>query len=173
MRNLVVAVAAAMLAMPVFAALYDQQQIDTIYENEASGLRYYKKGDFPKAFSILSETAALGMKNSQYILAFMFMKGEGVDKNVLFGLAWMGLATELGNDEWLENYEGLYDSLSDTHKSMVDDKIREYGEKFGAAAQGITCSMTSEVGSRAIRWKCRKGEGYYTLHDVELPLRAE
>ena len=88
--------------MPVIAAHYGKQQIDNIYENEASGLRYYKREDFPKAFNLLSKTASLGMKNSQYILGFMFIKGEGVDKNVLFGLAWMGLATELGNDEWLE-----------------------------------------------------------------------
>jgi TPR repeat protein len=173
MRKLILAVVTSMLALPVLAAHYDKQQIDDIYENEATGLRYYKRQDFPKAFKILSETAALGMKNSQYILGFMFIKGEGVDKNVLFGLAWMGLATELGNDEWLEKYDGLYSSLSDAHKSLVDAKIDEYREKFGASVQGITCSNTSEVGSRAIRWKCRKGEGSYTLHEIEIPIEAE
>lgn len=173
MKKLIISIAAMMLTLPALGAHYGKQQIDTIYENEASGLRYYKRGDFPQAFSILSETAALGMKNSQYILGFMFIKGEGVDKNILFGLAWMGLATELGNDEWVEKYEGLYNSLSDSHKSMVDDKVNEYRAKFGASEQGITCSKTSEVGSRAIRWKCRKGEGSYTLHDVEMPIRAE
>jgi len=130
MKNLILALTVTLLALPAFAAHYDKKQIDDLYENEASGLRYYKRGDFPKAFSILSRTAALGMKNSQYILGFMFIKGEGVDKNVLIGLTWMGLATELGNDEWVEKYEGLYNSLSDTHKSMVDQKVREYGEKI-------------------------------------------
>jgi len=173
MKNLILALTVTLLALPAFAAHYDKKQIDDLYENEASGLRYYKRGDFPKAFSLLSRTAALGMKNSQYILGFMFIKGEGVDKNVLIGLAWMGLATELGNDEWVEKYEGLYNSLSDTHKSMVDQKVREYGEKFGASVQGVTCSKTAEVGSRAIRWKCRKVEGAYTVHEIEMPIRPE
>lgn len=174
MRKLIPVIAALMLATPSFAAqLYDKQQIDNIYENEASGLRYYKRGDYEKAFSILRETAALGMKNSQYILAYMFIKGEGVDKNILFGLGWMGLATELGNDEWVEKYQGLYGSLNASQQSMVDDKVNEYREKFGASEQGVTCSNTAEVGSRAIRWKCRKSEGSYTLHDIEMPIREE
>ena len=173
MKNLILALTVTLLALPAFAAHYDKKQIDDLYENEASGLRYYKRGDFPKAFSILSRTAALGMKNSQYILGFMFIKGEGVDKNVLIRLAWMGLATELGSDEWVENYEGLYNSLSHTHKSMVDQKVREYGENFGASVQGVTCSKTAEVGSRAIRWKCRKVEGAYTVHEIEMPIRPE
>lgn len=174
MNKLLLIVAATMLATPSFAAQhYDKQQIDSIYENEATGLRYYKRGDFEKAFSILRQTAALGMKNSQYILAHMFIKGEGIDKNILFGLGWMGLAIELGNNEWVQKYESLYGSLNAAQQSIVDDKVDEYREKFGAAVQGVTCSMTSEVGSRAIRWKCRKSEGSYTLHDVEMPIRAE
>ena len=174
MKKLILAITAILLTFPVLAAQhYDKQQIDNIYENEASGLRYYKRGDFPKAFRILSETAALGMKNSQYILAYMFIKGEGIDKNILFGLGWMGLATELGNDEWVEKYQGLYGSLNESQQSMVDAKVDEYREKYGASVQGITCSNTSEVGSRAIRFKCRKSEGSYTLHEIEMPIRAE
>ena len=173
MKNLILALTVTLPALPAFAAHYDKKQIDDLYESEASGLRYYTLGDFPKAFSILSRTAAPGMKNSQYILGLMFIKGEGVDKNVLSRLAWMGLAAELGSDEWVEKHEGLYNSLSNTHKSMVDQKVREYGENFGASPQGVTCSKTAEVGSRAIRWKCRNVEGAYTVHETERPIRPE
>jgi len=173
MKHLLIMIAGGLLAAPAQAALYDAQQIDNIYENEASGLRFYEEGAFGKAFMLLSRTAAQGMKRSQYILGFMFMKGEGVDRNMLYGLAWLGLATESGNEEWQELYDRLYGSLSDAQRAMVDDKINEYRPRFGAVAQGITCAKTSVVGSRRKDWVCRKSAGSYTEYEVELPIRAQ
>jgi len=173
MKQLLIMLAGVLLAAAAQAALYDAQQIDNIYENESSGLRFYENGEFGKAFALLSRTAAQGMKRSQYILGFMFMKGEGVDRNMLYGLAWLGLATESGNEEWQELYDRLYGALSDAQKSMVDDKVGEYLPKFGAVAQGITCAKTSIVGSRKKDWVCRKSTGSYTEYEVELPIRAQ
>lgn len=173
MKTRALAVLTTLLAMPAQAGYYDAFQIDNIYANESSGLRFYQQGEYGKAFRLLSETAALGMKQSQYILGFMFMKGEGVDKNMLFGLAWMSLATESGNEDWMETYDRLYGSLNDAQRSMVDQKVDEYRAKFGASAQGITCAMASVVGSRKKDWVCRKSEGYYEEYEIELPIRAE
>ena len=162
-----------LLGATAHAEFYDSFQIETIYDNEASGLRFYQQGDYGRAFSLLSETAARGMKRSQYILGFMFLKGEGVDKNMLYGLTWLGLAAESGNDEWVETYDGFYDRLSDAQKSMLDDKIRDYREKYGAHVQGVTCSRRSVGSSRRKDWVCVKSEGNYPVHDIELPIRAE
>ncbi len=159
------------LAIPAFAALYDASQLDNIYENERSGLRMYESGEHRKAFVLLRKTAAQGMKTSQYILGFMFMKGEGVDKNMLFGLAWLGLATEAENEEWQKTYDGLYGALSTAQKSMLDDKIEEYRKKFGATAQGVTCARGAVVGSRRQEIICRKSEGSYIEYDIEMPIR--
>ena len=155
------------------AEFYDSFQIETIYDNEASGLSFYQQGDYGKAFGLLRHTAAQGMKRSQYILGFMFMKGEGVDKNMLFGLTWLGLAAESGNDEWQETFDGFYERLSDAQKSMLDDKIRDYREKYGAHIQGVTCSRRSVGSSRRKDWVCVKSEGNYPVYDIELPIRAE
>lgn len=171
MQRLLLSVATLLIVTPVFAAFYDAEQLDAIYENERVGLRYYESGDYRRAFGILKETAAKGMKRSQYVLGFMFMKGEGVDKNLLFGLAWMGLSTEAKNKEWQKTYDGLYNALSDAQKSMVDDKVNEYREKFGASAQGITCARAAVVGSRKQDIICRKSEGSYVEYDIELPIR--
>lgn len=173
MKNLYAIVIIATLALPALAADYGAEQIDHIYKNEAKGLRYYEAENYPNAFKLLSETAALGMKRSQYILGFMFLKGQGVDKNLLFGLTWLGLSTESGNDEWQETYDGLYARLSDAQKSMVDQKIREYAAKYGAGEQGITCSRRAVGASRRVDWICIKSEGFYQVHEIELPIRAE
>lgn len=171
MKRLIPAAVALLIALPAFASFYDAYQLDTIYENERVGLNHYQSGDYRSAFGILKNTAAQGMKRSQYILGFMFMKGQGIDKNMLFGLAWMGLSTEAGNDEWQETYDGLYRALSDAQKSMLDDKIAEYKAKFGASAQGITCARAAVVGSRKQDIICRKSEGTYIEYDIEMPIR--
>ena len=164
----------ALLMSPLaHAEFYDAFQIENIYDNEASGLRFYQQEAYGEAFSILSETAALGMKRSQYILGFMFMKGEGVDRNMLYGLTWLGLAQELGNDDWVEAYEGFYNRLSDAQKSMLDEKIRDYKAMYGASAQGITCSRRSVGSSRRQDWVCLKREGNYEVHDVEIPISPQ
>ena len=173
MRIRFLAASALLWTLPALAAFYDALQIDNIYANETSGLRFYEQGDYERAFALLKDTAAQGMKRSQYILGFMFMKGEGVDKNMLFGLAWMGLATESGNEEWQEAYDRFYGSLSDAQRSMVDDKVEEYRRKFGASAQGITCAKTAVVGSRRKDWVCRKSEGSYEEYEIEMPIRRE
>ena len=169
----VIAATAWLWATPALAAYYDAYQIDNIYENEQSGLRFYEQGDYRRAFGLLTKTAALGMKRSQYILGFMFMKGEGIDRNMLFGLAWLGLSTESGNEEWQATFDQFYEKLSAAQRAMLDDKIEEYRAKFGATVQGITCAKTAVVGSRRIDWVCRKGEGHYEEHEIELPIRAE
>ena len=171
MKRLILSVVMIYVTTPVFASFYDLEHIDSIYENERAGLRLYESGDYRSAFGILSKTAAQGMKRSQYILGFMFMKGEGVDKNLLFGLAWMGLSTEADNDDWQKTYDGLYNALSGAQKSMVDDKIDDYREKFGASAQGVTCARAAVVGSRRQDIICRKSEGSYAEYEIELPIR--
>jgi hypothetical protein len=171
MKRLILSVVIIYFATPVFASLYDAEQLGTIYENERAGLNFYESGDYRIAFGMLSKTAAQGMKRSQYILGFMFMKGEGVDKNVLFGLAWMGLSTEADNEDWQKAYDSLYNALSSAQKSMLDEKIVEYRGKFGASAQGITCAKAAVIGSRRQDIICRKSEGSYEEYEIELPIR--
>jgi len=164
-------VLAVLAACPVMAAHYGLYEIDNIYENESSGLRFYEKGEYEEALGLLKRTAALGMKRSQYILGFMFIRGEGVDRNPLIGLTWLGLSTESGNEEWQATYDQLYGSLSDAQREILDRKIEEYRAKYGAVVQGVTCAKTKIVGSRKVDWVCRKSEGSYDLHEIEIPAR--
>lgn len=169
MKRLVMFLFAIAITLPVSAAFYDAYQIDNIHENENSGLRFYEAGEYEKAFSLLRETAIKGMKQSQYVLGFMLMKGEGVAKNMLAGIAFVGLATEADDKDWQETYDRLYGALNDQQRALVDERIEEYRGKFGATVQGITCSRTAVVGQRKISVVCRKSTGSYPDHELELP----
>jgi len=158
-----------LIAAQAMAAHYGLYEIDNIYENETSGLKFYEAGKYEQALGLLKETAALGMKRSQYILGFMFLRGEGVARNPLIGLTWMGLATESGNEEWQATYDQMYQALNDAQRVVLERKIEEYRRKYGSVVQGITCAKTKIVGSRKVDWVCRKSEGSYELHDIEIP----
>lgn len=170
MKRLLAAISATLLSLPALAAYYDQTMIDNLVENEAVGVRLYDAGEHARAFMILRETAAKGLKTSQYVIAFMFMKGEGVDKNMLYGLAWLGLAAESGQEDWLAMYDKFYDSLSAAQKSMLDEKVEEFRARHGAAVQGVTCAKSAALGSRTIQMRCRKHEGTYPDHDIDMPI---
>jgi TPR repeat protein len=150
------------------AALYDADQINALFERETDGIRAYQRADYAAAFKILSNTATKGLKESQYLLALMFMKGEGVDQSVLIGLGWLGVAKESGNEEWISTFDTFYASLNEQQRQMVDEQVLRYVEKFGGKTQGVTCSSRTSVGTRQIRLICNKVAGTYPEYEIEL-----
>ena len=156
------------MSMSATAALYDETQINILYEREFDGMHAYEAGDYERAFEVLSETATKGLKDSQYLIALMFMKGDGVPKNLLIGFGWLGVAIESGNEEWKETYNSFYSTLNDRQRAMVDEQVRRYTEKYGGDVQGVTCTRRSAVGDRQIRLRCNKVAGTYPEYEIEM-----
>ena len=150
------------------AALYDADQINALFERETDGIRAYQRAEYATAFKILSNTATKGLKESQYLIAVMFMKGEGVNQSMLIGLGWLGVAKESGNEEWIKTFDTFYASLNERQRQMVDEQVRRYVEKYGGKAQGVTCSRRASAGSRQIRLLCDKVAGSYPEYEIEL-----
>lgn len=157
-----------MLSAPTMAALYDQNQINALYEKQLDGAHAYEAGDFDRAFKVLSVGATKGLKDSQYLVALMFMKGEGVAKNMLIGLGWLGVAIESGNEDWINTYNSLYEALNDRQREMVDEQVRRYTEKYGGKVQGVTCTRRTAVGDRQKKLRCNKVAGAYPEYEIEL-----
>jgi TPR repeat protein len=133
-----------------------EPEVEMMYRREASGLKQYNRDNYERAFELLSETAVQGLKKSQYILAFMFLKGEYVDKNLLLGMAWMGVAKESKEKEWVEQYDNLYAKFNDAQQAMVDAKVNQYIERYGLKATRVTCEKLQAAGSRVIETRCIK-----------------
>lgn len=158
------------MAAPAFAGLYDTQRISSLYKKETNGIRAYGDGDYNSAFNSLSDTACKGLKESQYLVSLMFMQGQGANKSILFGLAWLGVATESGNEAWQKTFDTVHAALSPAQRSMVDEKVREYVDKYGSGTQGVTCAKRTAVGSRKLELRCVKDQGTYPEYDIELAL---
>jgi TPR repeat protein len=61
---------------------------------ERAGLKLFEQGKYQEAFEKLSELAAWGYKDSQYALAFLFLKGQHVEQSTLIGMGWLAMAAE-------------------------------------------------------------------------------
>jgi TPR repeat protein len=133
-----------------------------MYKNEDSGLAAYEKGDFDSAFNLLSETAVQGLKKSQYIMAFMFLRGEHVDKSILLGMAWLGVAKESGEDEWVELYDNMMSRANPTQQAMIEEKVSQYVSLYGMSRMNLTCKRAQVTGSRRYEMRCIKVGGVDT-----------
>ncbi len=137
-------------------------RIELMYQNEGRGLTQYNEGNFDSAFGLLSETAVQGLKKSQYILAFMFLKGEHVDKSILLGMGWLGVAKESGEKEWTELYDNMYLRANETQQAMIDEKVNQYIGLYGLDVSNITCRRSQVTGSRRYEIRCIKVGGVNT-----------
>ena len=93
------------------------KEIGVIDRQQKSGIKFYENGEYEKAFHELSELAAWGYKDSQYALAFMFLKGLYVEQSILIGMGWLGVAAESNIEEWTALFDKLYSSATDEDKS--------------------------------------------------------
>jgi TPR repeat protein len=170
MRQTLLILVTTLMSLPATAEMYELEQISAIYDKESRGIRAYLDGRYESAFQSLSDTARKGMKESQYLLSLMFMKGQAVDKSVPIGLGWLGVAIESGNEEWNNTFKTLYESLSDAQRAMIDAKVQDYVAKYGSEVQGVTCAKRTAAGSRRLELRCDKAVGNYPVHEIEMHL---
>jgi hypothetical protein len=166
-------VCALMLACLTAVAAHGQdakvESVERLYKQESTGLRHYDRGNFEKAFENLSTTAARGFKESQYILAFMFLKGQHVETSLVLGMGWLGVAIESEEPEWIELYQSIYQRTLPEQQQLIDVKVAQYIEQFGLVAQNVTCSRRPSAGTRRIESRCIKdAEKVSPIYPVEL-----
>lgn len=133
------------------------------------GARSYEKGDFKAAYADLSLAAQRGVKDAQYLLGFMYLRGEYAPRSIPVGMAWLGTALEVDNDDWLELYTNLYKTLNASQQAFIDAKVDRYIELYGMETQRMTCEFVARTGSRRKVLQCIKTEDVTTpLYSLEL-----
>jgi len=148
--------------------------IDVIDRQQKSGIKLYENGEYEKAFDELNELAAWGYKDSQYALAFMFLKGLHVEQSTLIGMGWLGVAAESNIKEWTTLFDKLYSSATDEDKNKFDLITADYKSKFGLKAQHVSCKKATNGYSRRVVMRCIKNVDrrttYYKIDLTEATL---
>jgi len=135
---------------------------------ERSGLKLFEQGKYEQAFDKLSELAAWGYKDSQYALAFMFLKGQHVEQSTLIGMGWLAVAAESGIEYWVNLFNKLYAAASNEDQLRIDKIIEVYKAKYGMQAQRVTCSKTQKPPSKRIVIACIKGDYFVHWYPIDL-----
>jgi hypothetical protein len=129
----------------------------------------YEKGDYESAFADLSLAAQRGVKDAQYLLGFMYLQGEYAPRSIPVGMAWLGTALEVENNEWLSLYKKLYGTLNAAQQAFIDNKVDTYIQLYGMDTQRIVCENKPRVGSRRKVRQCIKTEDVNTpLYSLEM-----
>jgi hypothetical protein len=167
--QIVCALILACLADAAYSQDGKVESVDRLYKQESTGLRHYDRGNYEKAFENLSTAASRGFKESQYILAFMFLKGQHVETSLVLGMGWLGVAIESEEPEWIELYNSIYQRATAEQQQLIDVKVSQYIQQFGLVAQNVTCSRRPSAGTRRIESRCIKdAEKVSPIYPVEL-----
>jgi len=148
------------LAEPELTQLYYQQ----VLRQFEQGALAYEEGEYEAAYADLALAAQRGVKDAQYLLGFMYLRGEYAPQSLPVGLAWIGTALEVDNDEWLDLYTSLYNRLTPQQQVFIDSRVDKYIELYGMDTQRLTCEKVARAGSRRKIMQCIKTE------DVTTPL---
>ncbi|WP_105168206.1 hypothetical protein [Pseudoalteromonas sp. T1lg23B] len=135
---------------------------------EMNGIKYYRRGEYEKAFKVLKEPAMWGYKGSQYVLAFMFLKGQYVEQSTVIGMGWLGVANEVNVNEWREQFDAFYGAAPAPLKARIDEKVALYIQRYGMKEQNLTCDKSMNTSTKRVEVKCQHYEGVGTLYDIEM-----
>ena len=69
---------------------------------------YYNKGDYTEAFPLLSDAAADGIDNAQYLLGCMYRWGDGVTRNEDIAIRWYKLAAAQEHEKAIACLDAMY-----------------------------------------------------------------
>ena len=154
-----------MLVSDSFADEADDAKWNTLYNKEKAGVRYYKKGSYQKAYEKLLYPAQLGLKDAQYYLGFMYLKGQYVDQSLATGMAWLGVACEIEAKEWQQTFDQIYNALNVEQRKFIDQKVASYIQLYGMETQEMDCARVARTGSRKVTVNCQKA------FDARMPLK--
>ncbi len=140
------------------------EEIRLLFRAEERGMDLYRVGDFEAAYRELESPAANGLKIAQQIMAFMYMRGEGVEKHPAKGVALLGLAAESGDRSVRRQYRKALNAVPDQYRDVVQQQVAYYVKRYGMEAQGITCKRANRPQSHFLSMDCTKEVGDYPDH---------
>lgn len=176
-RMIVFLVVMMFMAAPFYAEGEDETVLTMrkdVYEDTVlNGVKHYQMADYDRAFDLLGRTAVQGDKESQYLIGLMYLKGQGVTKHTLRGLAWMQTGCESKKKKWTRDYKKIIKKLDKQQIARVDRLAADYIRLYGMKAQQVTCEKRVLPGSHLKQYICQKEAGWVMKGDWDLPSMRE
>ncbi|MFT7686607.1 MAG: TPR repeat protein [Candidatus Azotimanducaceae bacterium] len=133
-----------------------QARFSELQQMENVGVKLFKKDKYEKAYKKLILPAKKGLKQSQYLIGFMYLKGLHVDQSLVEGLAWLGVAKEADVVDWSATYDSVYRLTTESQQAEIKTLQALYIKSYGLEAQQLDCNSHRKPGSRRIVIECVK-----------------
>ena len=153
---------AVLSAPPVAMA----QQSDIIRERFANANKAYRNSDFALAYYWWNLLAEAGHAKAQSNMGFLFLRGQGVDKNVSTAMRWMDRAAQQGSVTAQYNLGFLYGTLKGKLRDIEKSNfwyLKAAEQGHGTARFHLVQRYERGVGKKrgyveALRWTILAGE---------------
>lgn len=156
-KRICIALLLTTLGSPLLAdSKITQARFAELQEMENIGVRQFKKGKFKKAYKKLIVPAKQGLKQSQYLIGFMYLRGHHVEQSLVEGLAWLGVAKEAEVVDWSKTYETVYGLTTEDQRAELKSLQVLYISRYGLETQQLKCLNRSKSGSRRLVIECVK-----------------
>jgi len=106
----------------------------------------YDKKDYARAFELNQRAACAGDKTSQAILGRMYILGQGVERDEVYGYAWVRLAADFAFADFTSLSRKLEAAMTPAQLEKGNGRADALREKYGFAATNMSCHGTSRRG---------------------------
>jgi TPR repeat protein len=103
--------------------------------------------DYATAFELYSTAARWGHKGAQYVIGEMFMQGKGVARDEVMGFAWLDVAAEAPDREFLKARKAAGKALSEAEMREATALAERISSAYGIEAAGVRCNKEMRPGS--------------------------
>lgn len=103
--------------------------------------------DYEQAFELYNRAAQWGHKGAQYVLGELYLRGEGVLQNEVMGLAWLEVAAESRDREFVKARNKAARSMAEAQVAQANMVAERIAAVYGSAAAQVTCKREIRVGS--------------------------
>lgn len=153
------------LSINVFAISNDELIKVNDYKGQLkNAFVHYQSSNYEQALPALEAMAKHGEKRAQYIVATMYLNGQGTKQDLTKSYAWLKVANEQKNNQWKKPLLMLDQKLSAEHLVDLRQEADVYIDMYGVKAQHLICRKVKTLGSKKRSHLCKKSEvkkGYY------------
>ena len=103
--------------------------------------------DYDQAFKLYKQAAIWGHKGAQYVLGELYIQGKGVAKDPVTGYAWLEVAAESRDRDFIRARKAAAKNLSEAQKHQADELAQKLASSFGLEAAGVSCRKEARIGS--------------------------
>lgn len=131
----------------------------------SNGRGAYSRGDYEEAFSHFVTAARWGNKPSQYLVATMLLHGQGVESSAIEAYAWLRVAVEARDPEWVRLYRELDGVLPESAMETAEHLAEIYVQRYGTEAMDMSCKRRAPTGSHVRESICTRDKVITTNGD--------